>query len=93
MKKILACLLACALLLPTFAACNNEQQPAETTAATVTTEATTTADPNAPELPDAEEIGDISGDFHILVERLPIGGRRGIGRGYGDLPPQRVYFG
>lgn len=67
MKKILACLLACALLLPTFAACNNEQQPAETTAATVTTEATTTADPNAPELPDAEEIGDISGDFHILV--------------------------
>ncbi|MBQ4598506.1 MAG: extracellular solute-binding protein [Clostridia bacterium] len=68
MKKVLAFLLACLLLLPTLMACGNEKAPADTTAsAVVTTEATTTADPNAPELPTPEEIGDISGDFHILV--------------------------
>lgn len=67
MKKTLALLLACSMLLPVFAACG-EDKPATVTQSTVeTTTAATTADPTAPNIPSAEELGDISGDFHILV--------------------------
>ena len=67
MKKVLAFLLACMLLLPSLIACGDDTQPAVTTGSVVTTEVTTTADPNMPDLPDAAELGDISGDFNILV--------------------------
>ena len=67
MKKVLAFLLVCLMLLPSLIACDAGTQPAETTGTAVTNAPVTTADPNAPNLPDVEEIGDISGDFNILV--------------------------
>ena len=65
MKKALALLLACLMILPLMMACNNDSpdvtgQGAETTASVA-------EDENKPDLPTPEEIGDISGDFHILV--------------------------
>ena len=69
MKRILAMLLACLMLLPMLMACDNDQgkTPASTTGTPTQTTALTTKDPNTPDLPSAEEIGDISGDFTILV--------------------------
>ncbi len=67
MKKYISLLLAC-LMLPALVACNGDKTPPETTVATTETAApVTTEDPNLPDLPSQEEIGDISGDFTILV--------------------------
>lgn len=65
MKKIIAALLACAMLCPFFAACGKDDNPDASAQTTASTEET--ADPNAPDLPSPEELGDISGDFNILV--------------------------
>lgn len=65
MKKGIALLLAVFMLLPMFAACGDEKTPAGTTASSE--ETVETKDPNTPDLPSPEEIGDISGEFRILV--------------------------
>lgn len=65
MKKALALLLACLMLLPLMAACDNDEPVTTGGEQTSATEAT--VDSDAPELPSPDEIGDISGDFHILV--------------------------
>lgn len=62
MKKALALLLCTLALLTFFTACGDK--PTEVTTALVA-EDTTPSDPNLPDIP--ENIGDISGDFHILV--------------------------
>ena len=69
MKRILALLLACLMLLPMLMACDNDQDktPSSTSGTPGETTAVTTKDPAAPDLPSPEEIGDISGDFTILV--------------------------
>lgn len=66
MKKIIAALLACAMLCPLFAACGKEDTP-DVSGEQMTAATEATKDPNAPDLPAPEELGDISGDFHILV--------------------------
>lgn len=64
MKKFLAFILAL-LTLVSVVSCGGGT-PEETKVETgVVTEAE--KDPNAPDLPSAEELGDISGDFHVLV--------------------------
>ena len=65
MKKGIALLLAGMLLLPMFAACGDDKAPAVTTASSE--ETVVTKDPNTPDIPSPEEIGDISGEFRILV--------------------------
>ncbi|MBQ4599622.1 MAG: hypothetical protein IJB19_06890 [Clostridia bacterium] len=69
MKRTLCLLLACLMVLPLFASCDKETgtNPQTTTANTAQTTEATTVDPDKPNIPSAEEIGDISGDFHILV--------------------------
>jgi|GEM_PF-271494 len=63
MKKALALLLTCLLCLCFFAACGKDTP--NTPAASVTDSVPT--DPNMPDIPSASELGDIGGDFHILV--------------------------
>lgn len=65
MKKGIALLLAVCMLLPMFAACGDDKAPAVTTASSE--ETVVTKDPNTPDIPTPEEIGDISGEFRILV--------------------------
>ena len=65
MKKRMALQLAVFMLLPMFAACGGEKTPAETTVSSE--ETVVTKDPNTPDIPTPEEIGDISGEFKILV--------------------------
>lgn len=65
MKKLLALFLACVMVCLSFAACGEKPVTDMTTAET--TAATEVKDPNAPDLPSPEEIGDISGDFNVLV--------------------------
>lgn len=65
MKKGIALLLSAMLLLPMFAACGKENAPDVTTASTEA--AAETKDSSKPDLPTPEELGDISGDFRILV--------------------------
>lgn len=64
MKRTIALLLACAMLCPLFAACGKDTPDTTSDSTTASTEAT--RDPNAPDF-DADSIGDISGDFNILV--------------------------
>ena len=64
MKRTIALLLACAMLCPLFAACGKDSPDTTSDSTTASTEAT--RDPNAPDF-DADSIGDISGDFNILV--------------------------
>ena len=65
MKRTIALLLACAMLCPLFAACGKDDTPdVSTDSTTASTEAT--KNPNAPDF-DPETLGDISGDFNILV--------------------------
>ena len=65
MKRTVALLLACAMLCPLFAACGKDDTPdVSTDSTTASTEAT--KDPNAPDF-DPDTVGDISGDFNILV--------------------------
>lgn len=64
MKRTIALLLACAMLCPLFAACGKVSPDTTSDSTTASTEAT--RDPNAPDF-DADSIGDISGDFNILV--------------------------
>lgn len=64
MKRTIALLLACAMLCPLFAACGKDTPDTTSDLPTASTEAT--RDPNAPDF-DADSIGDISGDFNILV--------------------------
>ena len=61
----MALLLAVFMLLPMFAACGGEKTPAVTTASSE--ETVVTKDPNTPDIPTPEEIGDVSGEFKILV--------------------------
>ncbi len=65
MKKMLALLLACLMLCPLFAACGKDTPAQSGEMTTASTEAT--KDPDAPDLPSPEELGDLSGDFNILV--------------------------
>lgn len=65
MKKTLALILACLMLCPLFIACG-DSRPAQSTEVTTATTVETT-DPNVPDLPTPAEIGDISGEFNILV--------------------------
>ena len=67
MKKRTFCLLFITLLLLAavgFAACGKDTPDTTSDSTTASTEAT--RDPNAPDF-DADSIGDISGDFNILV--------------------------
>lgn len=64
MKRTIALLLACAMLCPLFAACGKDTPDTTSDSTPASTEAT--RDPNAPDF-DADSIGDISGDFNILV--------------------------
>ena len=64
MKRTIALLLACVMLCPLFAACGKDSPDTTSDSTTASTEAT--RDPNAPDF-DADSIGDISGDFNILV--------------------------
>lgn len=64
MKRTIALLLACAMLCPLFAACGKDTPDTTSDSTPASTEATN--DPNAPDF-DADSIGDISGDFNILV--------------------------
>lgn len=66
MKKLLALFLACVTVCLSFAACG-EKPVTEATTSADTVATTEVKDPNLPELPPLEEIGDISGDFNILV--------------------------
>ena len=63
MKKFLALLLAVLTLL-SVVACGKDET-VDNSAKDVTVEAT--GDENTPDLPAAEELGDLSGDFHVLV--------------------------
>lgn len=64
MKRTIALLLACAMLCPLFAACGKDTPDTTSDSTTASTEAT--KNPDAPDF-DADSIGDISGDFNILV--------------------------
>ena len=65
MKRTIALLLACAMLCPLFAACGKDDTP-DTTSDSSTASTEATKDPSAPDF-DPDTIGDISGDFNILV--------------------------
>ena len=67
MKKIIALLLAAALLCPLFAACG-EKQPSSTTASAASSETTVVTEPpeDMPDYAALEALGDISGEFRIL---------------------------
>ena len=66
MRKIIAFFLAALTLCPLFAACGSKETENSNVDAPSTTPLET-EDSDAPSLPSVEEIGDISGDFHILV--------------------------
>ena len=66
MRKIIAVFLAALTLCPLFAACGSKETENSNVDAPSTTPLET-EDSDAPSLPSVEEIGDISGDFHILV--------------------------
>ena len=66
MKKALALLLVCLVLCPLFAACGGNTDPHETSGS-VPDVTEPTVEEDTPDLPSPEEIGDISGDFNILV--------------------------
>ena len=63
MKKGIVLLLAVCMLLPMFAACGDDKTPAVTTASSE--ETVVTKDPNTPDIPSPEEIGDISGELRL----------------------------
>ena len=63
MKRFLALLLAALMLLP-FAACDKDSGDVENTVAPIVAQ---TGDENTPDFPSTEELGDISGDLHVLV--------------------------
>lgn len=63
MKRVLAFLLAALTLLSLVACGDDEVQSGTTPDATVVE----TNDENTPDLPSADQLGDLSGDFHILV--------------------------
>ena len=65
MKKIVALLCAAALLCPLFAACG-EQKEVEATTSAATTEATLPAE-DMPDYTALDALGDISGEFRILM--------------------------
>ncbi|MBQ8837293.1 MAG: extracellular solute-binding protein [Clostridia bacterium] len=65
MKRFLAFLLA-ALTLISFAACGETEEVPDDTSETDNSIAVTN-DQNTPDLPAADTLGDLSGDFHILV--------------------------
>ena len=66
MKKALALLLVCLVLCPLFAACGGNTDPNETSGS-VPDVTEPIVEEDTPDLPSPEEIGDISGDFNILV--------------------------
>lgn len=62
MKRVLAFLLACLMILPSLVACGNEKKAAGGANIVIENEGADT-----PDLPTVEEIGDISGEFYVLV--------------------------
>ncbi len=63
MKRFLALLLA-SLTLFSLAACGQSDTPDETVSGE---NASVTADENTPDIPTADKLGDMTGDFHVLV--------------------------
>lgn len=67
MKKILALLLAALMLCPLFIACKDSEENPDITNSSVPDVTVPVVEEDTPDLPSPEEIGDISGDFNILV--------------------------